>query len=35
MELNSGEVASEDELWVEVSTAKMSVVGWNVVLVRL
>jgi hypothetical protein len=34
MELNSGEVTSENELWVEVSTVKMSVVGWNVVKVR-
>lgn len=35
MELNSGEVSSEDEVWVKVASTKMSVVGWNVIKVRL
>lgn len=34
MELNSGEFARKNELWVKVSTVKMSVIGWNVVKVR-
>lgn len=35
MELNSGEVGSEDEVRIEVASAEVSIVGWNIVKVRL